>query len=351
MLHGLLKRQIKSFLKENPVITPELALLFENISKTYFNSGLSNDSLVGQINKPGFSFSAETSSSKLMELIKLTDDETEKGRTYFMENNEDLQFLLNELTKRIQRLKIQETVTKRKIKELESTNKELDQFAYIVSHDLKAPLRAISNLSQWVEDDIADSMNEQTHENFNLIRSRIERMERLINAILSYSKSVKSNAQTEQADTDWLVQDVIDSLNIPKNIKVFKKGNFPIIQTEKIKLQQIFSNLISNAIKYNDKAQGIIEVGVIETEDQCQFYVQDNGPGIEPRFQKKVFMIFQTLESKDDLESTGIGLAIVQKLIDEKGGKIWIESEPGKGARFVFTWPKYKSNDYQMTKP
>lgn len=222
---------------------------------------------------------------------------------------------------------------------LEKINRELDQFAYIVSHDLKAPLRAMSSLVSWIEEDSGEFMTRDSKENLQTIVGRIHRMENLIQGILAYSKAGKGKTEKVPVNVKELVTEIIDSIAVPSHISITNNVDVIEMLTEKIKISQVFANLISNAIKYNDKASGEIEIGCYELGDWTQFYVKDNGPGIEKEYHEKVFMIFQTLSSRDEVESTGIGLAIVKKIVEEQNGKIWVESEPGNGCRFVFTWP------------
>ncbi len=228
------------------------------------------------------------------------------------------------------------------VSNLEKINRELDQFAYIVSHDLKAPLRAMSSLISWIEEDSGEFMTKDSQENLQIIVGRIQRMENLIQGILAYSKAGKEKTEKTVVNVKELLNEIIDSVSVPPHITITNKVEVSHLLTEKIKLSQVFANLISNAIKYNDKSKGEIEIGCYEYDNWCQFYVQDNGPGIEKEYHEKVFMIFQTLNSRDEIESTGIGLSIVKKIVEEQNGKIWVESETGKGSRFVFTWPAIK---------
>jgi len=223
---------------------------------------------------------------------------------------------------------------------LEKINKELDQFAYIVSHDLKAPLRAINNLSVWIEEDLAEKMEADTQKNFNLLRSRIGRMEGLINGILEYSRAGRMKAQLNEIDLNDFLAEIVSNLAPSEKFKVRIQENLPTILAEKIAIDQVFSNFISNAIKYNTNENPTIDVNYTDEGDNYKFCVADNGPGIDKQFHEKVFQIFQTLQARDTVESTGVGLAIVKKIVEEKGGNAWVESEEGKGSKFFFTLAK-----------
>lgn len=223
---------------------------------------------------------------------------------------------------------------------LEKINKELDQFAYIVSHDLKAPLRAINNLSLWIEEDLEGKMEADTKKNFDMLRGRILRLEALINGILQYSRAGRVKNELSEIDMNLFLPDVIQNLAPPENFKIHYSKNLPHVNAEKISLEQVFSNFISNAIKYNSNPNPEINIEAMEKDSHYYFSVADNGPGIEPEFHQKIFVIFQTLQARDVVESTGVGLAIVKKIVDEQGGKVWVESEKGKGAKFCFTLPK-----------
>jgi len=223
---------------------------------------------------------------------------------------------------------------------LEKRNAELDQFAYIVSHDLKAPLRAIANLSQWLEEDLTEHLTEETRHQMDLLQGRVHRMEALINGILQYSRVGRFRTELELVDVEVLLAEVIDLLAPPPEFMITVMPGMPTLWTERVPLQQVFANLISNAIKYNHRPDGQIVISGDEQTDSYEFAVSDNGPGIAPEFHEKVFVMFQTLEPRDKVESTGVGLAIVKKIIDDKGGTLDLQSEPGQGATFRFTWPK-----------
>ena len=224
--------------------------------------------------------------------------------------------------------------------QLEKRNQELDQFAYVTSHDLKAPLRAIANLSEWIEEDIEDKLDDDTRHQMNLLRGRVHRMEALINGLLEYSRVGRLNAEPEMVSVDALLAEIIDSLAPPPQFTIVIKGEMPTFKTQRLPLQQVFTNLISNAIKHHNHSNGFIQ---ISAKDQGKFYefaVADDGLGIAPEYQEKVFVIFQTLQARDKSENTGIGLSIVKKIIDSQGGKIDLTSAPAQGATFRFTWSK-----------
>ncbi|MCF8373280.1 MAG: PAS domain S-box protein [Bacteroidales bacterium] len=262
--------------------------------------------------------------------------------------------LLNEAGKPNQFIVIRKDVTKEKRAEeeileyarnLELINKELDQFAYVVSHDLKAPLRAINNLSEWIEEDLEGKLDGDTLTNMELLRGRVHRMENLINGILDYSRIGRKQATIQLVDLNELLRELVSPELLPSNFKLILPDNFPVFKTERVAIEQVFSNFVSNAIKYNTDMVPVLEIGFSEIGNFYEFFVADNGPGIEPEYHDQVFIIFQTLQSRDKIESTGVGLAIVKKIIQEKGGKVWIESNNGKGAKFCFTWPKYCTNN------
>ena len=238
--------------------------------------------------------------------------------------------------------KLAEEKMNRYMKNLEKTISELDKFAYVVSHDLKAPLRAIGNLTGWIEEDMGDRLPADVLEHFNTIKGRVVRMEGLINGILDYTKASKNSGELQPFEVNELVRDSIDLIGPPANAVINVRDNLPSMKAERVKLQQVFLNLIHNSIKYNDKEDIQVEIGCEDQGTDWKFFVKDNGPGIEPRYHDKIFVIFQTLNARDEVESRGVGLAIVKKIVEEEGGKIWVESEKGKGATFFFNWPKVK---------
>lgn len=223
---------------------------------------------------------------------------------------------------------------------LENRNRELEQFAYVASHDLKAPLRAIANLSAWIEEDLDGQLPEENQHQMRLLRGRVLRMEALINGLLEYSRIGRTQTSAEVVAVADLLTDVIDSLDPPDSFTIAIAPNMPTLKTKAVLLRQVFANLISNAIKHHDRPNGRIQVSAHDRQTHYEFSVADDGPGIASEYHTKIFVIFQTLQARDTKESTGIGLSIVKKIVESEGGTIWLDSQEGRGAVFSFTWPK-----------
>lgn len=266
-------------------------------------------------------------------MMSSEDDFWGRLRTMQQERNESVILL--------ERIQEQEKALQEYTRRLEAVNNGLDRFAYIVSHDLKSPLRAIGNLSSWIAEGIETGDHSEIEEHLTLLKKRVGRMENLIEGILQYSRAGRINVSTESLNLPNLLNGLVELNFAGLNCELVLSPSIPpIIQTQKIALYQVFANLFSNIRKYGNQEKPQIRVEFSENDTEYEFGVIDNGPGIEPRFHQKIFEIFQTLQSKDHFESTGIGLTIVKKIIEEQGGRIWLDSDIGKGAAFYFTWPR-----------
>ena len=230
----------------------------------------------------------------------------------------------------------------RRTGEAERRARELEQFAYVAAHDLKAPLRAIANLALWLKEDLEEKLTEQTREQLDLLRDRVARMHALIEGLLTYSRVGRTGGEVEEVEVDSavLVAETIDSLSPPAGFRIDVAPDMPKLRTDRLQLGQVFANLIGNGIRHHHREQGQIQVAGRDRGDHCEFTVSDDGPGIAPELHDKVFMMFQTLEVKDTGINTGIGLALVKKIVEENGGTIELHSEPGRGSTFRFSWAK-----------
>jgi PAS domain S-box-containing protein len=223
---------------------------------------------------------------------------------------------------------------------LEQRNQELDSFVHIVSHDLKAPLRAVSNLSQWIEEDLEGSLTAANQEQMNLLRARIERMSSTIDGLLDYARIGRTADSIEPVVIADLIAEIVDSLAPPPTFTIEIAQNLPTLQTKRLLLSQVFANLIGNGVKHHDRIDGLLHIGITERQDFYEFTIADDGPGIALEDLEKIFTIFQAVNPQNRNDSTGIGLAIVKKIVEAEGGTIRLESQVGKGTTFYFTWPK-----------
>lgn len=237
------------------------------------------------------------------------------------------------------------------LREIQGANDELKNFAYVVSHDLKAPLRAISSLADWLSTDYADKFDDQGKEQMRLLISRVRRMDGLIDGILLYSRVGRVKETMVAVDLSRLVPEVIDSLAPPANITVTIANSLPTVMAEPTRILQVFQNLLSNAIKYMDKPEGKIRIACSAEGSQWKFSVADNGPGIKQQHFEKIFQLFQTLAPRDRVESTGVGLALVKKIVEMYGGHVWVESNVGEGSTFFFTLPRMSTTPISVKGP
>jgi signal transduction histidine kinase len=222
--------------------------------------------------------------------------------------------------------------------ELTRNNRELDAFAYVASHDLKSPLRGIDQLATWITEDLGEALGDDTRNHLRLMRSRIARMEMLLDDLLAYSRVGRVRQDMSDVDTRSLITETFELLSANLPVELVVAEDMPAIVTLHTPLELVFRNLIGNAIKHHDRPGGRIEVGVAATADGYAFTVTDDGPGILPEHHERVFGMFQTLRPRDEVEGSGMGLALVRKTVESVGGTISLESK-GRGTCFRFTWP------------
>ena len=228
---------------------------------------------------------------------------------------------------------------------LRRVNEELQQFAYVVSHDLKAPLRAVANLVTWLEEDIGDTLAVENRRQMDLLRQRVTRMDGLINALLDYSRIGHRQGRTEPVEARGLVREIVNSLSLPKAFRIEVAEDLPTLETDRLQLSQVFANLVSNAVKHHDRSDGRVWISSRDAGNFFEFRVADDGPGIPASQQERIFEMFQSLSATPDEKNTGIGLALIKKIVEGQGGQVRVNSEEGQGATFRFTWPKVPARD------
>jgi|GEM_PF-2770767 len=229
----------------------------------------------------------------------------------------------------------QKDTIEKQVGELNKVNKRLSRFAYIISHDLKAPLRGVRHLADWIATDSPLNMTSETSENLNLLKKQVTKMEQMINGVLEYSKAT-SGGDKDTVDLNEIITEVTDELLLKDKMRLTISKDLPSVYAVRISMKQVIQNLLGNAVKHSDKEITDIEIGHEFKNGMVEIFIKDNGPGIPKSAQERVFELFQTLRP-GTADNTGVGLPIVKNIIEEAGGSIWIESEPGKGSEFRFT--------------
>jgi signal transduction histidine kinase len=289
-------------------------------------------------------------SARIYALVSNLEEAVAERTKEFVQANRQLQAEIGE--RRLAEEKIQElnadleNRVEHRTAELEVANRELRNFAYVVSHDLKAPLRGISRLAAWMVEDYAEAIDDEGKNMADLLIGRVKRMDNLIEGILQYSRIGRINGGIEKVPLHDLVRDVIESFGPLEHVQIKVQDELPAVFGDRIRLIQVFQNLLDNSIKFLNSPDGQIIVACTEhQQDFWKFSIADNGPGIDPKYHERIFQIFQTLQPRDIFESTGIGLALVKKIIELHGGTIWVKSTVGEGSTFFFTLPKESSEE------
>ena len=315
-MNNLIKRQIQKCLWSIHKIPPDLLPFLEAVSETY--DGYESDRLL-------FERSLEVSSQELRQVN---------------------QRLRTEIQVRMQA----EEQQGRLLQEIVQINEELTHFVHVIAHDLKTPIRGISTLATWLMSDHHEGLDPEAQRALDLIDKRSRRMHHLIADLMEYARFKPSSKAVQEVDLQALLNRLIEREFRRDTVQVTFDAPLPVIVCEPDKIEKIFSNLMTNAVQFNDKPQVLIQISCCETPTHWQFAVRDNGPGIDPRYHEKIFGVFQTLDSWQDTDarSTGIGLAIVRKAVEIHGGRVWVESQPGRGCTIHFTLAKVQSSHWDV---
>ncbi len=238
-------------------------------------------------------------------------------------------------------LLVSKQARERVVAELRRSNEDLDRFAYSASHDLRAPLRGIRSLTDWIAEDVASTASAETLENLALVRSRVDRLDLLLDGLLKYARIGRSGGEPEEIDVAALVAQIAEDLAPTAGFSVAVRGEIPILHADRAPFEQVLRNLIGNALKHQDGDTGSVTVSARDLGDAVEFRVEDDGPGIPARFHQRIFAMFQTLRPRDEREGSGMGLAIVKRTVEVHGGSVRVESAPpARGSAFIFTWTK-----------
>lgn len=276
-------------------------------------------------------------------LVSKRTHELEEKNVQLSEHVELLNTQKHKLSKLMAKAKASQAIAEIRSKELEHSNQELDEFAYVASHDLKAPLHAIDQLASWINEDISNGDFDEVPENLKLMRTRVQRLESLLTDLLIYSRANKQEFNLIEVNTTELIKECFLLIAPPSNFELEVSDDLPVLVTDNTPLEQIVRNLINNAIKHHDKSMGSLKVSCVDKGQYYEFSFRDNGPGISSEFHQSIFKMFTTLNPRDEVEGSGMGLALIKKLVEYHTGTIKIESELGKGSTFTFTWPKTMS--------
>lgn len=351
-MNPLLKRQIRKYLPED-FNSKELEAFIEAVDKSYDNynqqfnllqraTSLSSEELY-QSNKR---LQKETQSQKIIieklnsVIASLKGFETKDINKLDINNSLKLVDFIDNQTQEIIKINKQKD---KLVTSLERQNQELNDYAHMVSHDLKSPLQSLDALTTWIMQDYSSKLGEGGTEIINLIRENVEKMDTLIQGILEYSTIGKNNKILYRVNLNQLIEEIILTQENPNDVKILIPQKLPTITGDNQRLELLFGHLLENAIKFNNKkGNGFVEITYKDKASHWQFSVKDNGVGIEEQYLNKIFIAFQKLEN--DYKSTGIGLSIVKKIVESYQGKIWVISKENEETTFFFTIKKYNGN-------
>ncbi|MGB0839542.1 MAG: sensor histidine kinase [Chitinophagales bacterium] len=351
-MNRLLKRQVRKFLGGMDNIPPEMMPFIDAINKSYTHFEEDRtlleramDISSEELHVTNTKLRADAKKQKAI-LVKLRASlntllsvKKTEGESIDISNDEDILGVIDLIETQSNKLKNYEEKQRKLIEKLAAANEELTSYAYVVSHDLKAPLRGIGSITDWLVEDYSDILDDDGRHHLKLLKKRVTRMHNLIEGILAYSRIGRKDEKIDQMNLNELLSDMVDSMAPGKPVQMNVKDNLPKLLINRTRITQILQNLVSNAIKYNNKDTIQIDIEGEMKPNGWILSVRDNGPGIDEKYHKKIFQIFQTLQKRDKYESTGVGLTVVKKIMDQYQGEVWIKSSKGKGATFYLEFP------------
>lgn len=340
-MNPLLIRQIKKKLKPEQLEEIQSFLDVVNASYDDFDQHLDLLQRAMKISSDELFFANQKlreEAESLKEVNKKLEEIFESMNVEVSKINKDTAFNTAEYLKK-QALEIVTINGQREIllQNLEKQNKELSEYAHVVSHDLKAPLRNIDTLTRWFVSDFAEAIPNDGMDSLKQVLVNVEKMDLLIKGILDYSTIDKIESEDRLVDFNILCDEVVRTITVPKNINIEVQQQLPVAYCNFVRFKQVFLNLIENAIRNSDKSEGLISLGCTLSDEFYEFYVKDNGKGINPKYFERIFNVFTKLENDNQLP--GIGLAIVKKIVNRYKGEVWLVSEEKKGTTFYFTLP------------
>ena len=344
-MNSLLQRQVNKYLDEEILEVPKMKAFLSAIDESYNNSEeqfnmlqramrISSDELfdANQQLRTDVMYQKDILDSITTAIQALNLKEFEKENGEF-----EIKDLAEHIREQSEELQIAAKKQEQLLQNLENKNQVLTDYAHMVSHDLKSPLRSINTLVSWIRTDNYDNLTTEGKEHFDMILKNVEKMDALIEGILNYSTIEMADHGQYQVDTKYLVKEIIDLLVIPDGITVKISEELPVVKADKFRIQQLFENIIHNAVK-SIQQEGKIEINVVDSGKFWKFEIRDSGKGIPERHHHKIFKIFEKIDTNQS--STGIGLSIAKKVVDLYGGQISLESKENIGTSFYFTLPK-----------